>query len=120
MEKLINDLKRMMRFKNTTAPGDIVLIAADNPQLLTYALIREIERDEGKKEEWWKVTMQVLAVPPQKITWILRTPQMTGMELFTMNGEQRFVKAVRFSDEQKPRPEQKAVPRKRPALVRVK
>jgi hypothetical protein len=120
MEKLLNDLKRMIQFKDTTVPGDIVLIVADNPQLLIYALVTGIEKDERKNEEWWKVTMQMLAVPPQEITWILRTPQMTGMEVFTMNGEKRFVKAVHFRDEQKPRMEPKAMHRKKTALIRVK
>ncbi len=28
------------------------------------------------------------------MVWTLRTPQFTGMEVFTMGGEERFVKAV--------------------------
>jgi hypothetical protein len=102
MEKLLSDLKKIIRFKDTTQIGDIVLIVADNPQMLAYALVAAIKRDESKKDEWWQVTMHVLAVPPQKITWILRTPQLTGEEIFTMNGEQRFVKALDFFNTERP------------------
>ena len=65
--------------------------------------------------------MQVLAIPPQKTTWILRTPQMTGMEVFTMNGEKRFVKAVAFEDDQeKPVRKKEAIKKKKPQLRVVK
>lgn len=109
MEKLIAELKQVVEFKDTTEPGDLVLVVAKEPQMLVYALVTAIERDTSRRDEWWHVTMQVLTVPPQKTTWTLRTPQMTGQEIFTMGGEERFVKAVRFDMDQpgpsrKPRP----------------
>jgi hypothetical protein len=64
--------------------------------MASYALVTDIERDESRKNEWWHVNLTLLSLPPQKITWTLRTPQFTGMEVFTMGGEQRFVKAVDF------------------------
>ncbi len=97
MEKLVEELKGVIKFKDTTIIGDIVLIAAKKPQMLVYALVENIKRDETKQDEWWHVTMQVLTVPIQSLTWILRTPQMTGMEIFSMGGEKRFVKAVDFN-----------------------
>lgn len=97
MEKLVTELKKMVSFKDTTAVGDIVLIAANDPPMLVYALVNSIERDSSRRDEWWHVTMSLLTVPPQQVAWTLRTPQMTGLENFTMGGEGRFMKAVEFS-----------------------
>jgi hypothetical protein len=98
MEQIVKDLKKMMPFKDTVELGDIVLIAAKKPQMLVYALITDIVRDESKRDEWWKVSMQILSLPPQKVMWILRTEQMTGLETFTMDGEPRFMKGVEFGE----------------------
>lgn len=96
MEKLIKELKGLLIFKDTTDVGDIVLIVAENPQMLVYGYVTSIEPDNTRKDEWWHVEFNILSIPPQKMTWTLRTPQMTGMEIFTMGGEERFVKAVDF------------------------
>ena len=93
IEKIVADLKNIFVFKETTQVGDIVLIVAER---IMYALVTEIERDYGKKDEWWQVSMQLLTIPPQKVAWILRTPQFTGQEIFTMGGEERFIKAIDF------------------------
>lgn len=97
MEKLIQELKDIVQFKDTTEVGDIVLIVAKEPHLLVYAYVLSIERDTTRKDEWWNIELSVLSVPPQQMTWTLRTPQMTGMEIFTMGGEERFFKAVHFT-----------------------
>ena len=97
MENLVAELKEIINFKDTTDVGDIVLIAAKEPQMLVYAYVQEIERDTGKKDEWWNIELSVLSLPPQKLTWTLRTAQMTGLEIFTMGGEERFVKALDFN-----------------------
>lgn len=94
MHKLITELKQLIPFKDTTDIGDIVLLVAKEPQMLLYALVTGIERDPSRKDEWWQVHLSMLAIPIQKMTWTLRTPQMTGMEVFTMAGEERFIKAV--------------------------
>ena len=101
METLVKDLQKLVPFKDTIETGDIVLIAAQKPQMLVYGLIDDIVRDETKHDEWWHVSMHILSLPPRKITWTLRTPQMTGLEIFTMDGEERFMKAVRFDTEEK-------------------
>lgn len=62
-----------------------------------YAKVTDIERDPSRKDEWWQVHFSVLSIPIQETIWTLRTAQMTGMEVFTMGGEERFVKAVEFS-----------------------
>ena len=102
MEKIISDLKKVVAFKDTVDSGDIVLIAAKKPQMLVYALVSEIVRDHTKKDEWWHISMHVLSLPPQKIAWTLRTEQMTGQEIFTMDGEERFMKAVHFEADKMP------------------
>ncbi|MBU0945893.1 MAG: hypothetical protein KJ804_00790 [Proteobacteria bacterium] len=97
MEKLVAELRQIIPFKDTTDIGDIVLIASKEPQMLVYALVTDISRDTSRKDEWWHLGLTFLAIPPQEITWTLRTLQMTGMEIFTMGGEERFLKAVNLA-----------------------
>jgi hypothetical protein len=95
MQKLIAELKQVVSFKDSTDVGDLVLIVAKEPQIMaSYALVTDIERDTSRKNEWWHVSLLLLSIPPQAMTWTLRIPQLTGMEVFTMGGEERFIKAV--------------------------
>ena len=95
MQKILTELRQVMRFKDSTDVGDLLLIVAKEPQVsASYALVTNIERDVSRKNEWWHVSMTLLSIPPQEMVWTLRTPQLTGMEVFTMGGEDRFVKAV--------------------------
>lgn len=122
MEKIVEELHKIFRLKGNTEEGDIVIIVTEEPQTLTYALVQGFERDVGKRDEWWHVTMQLLSVPPRKVVLTLRTPQFTGAEIFTMGGEKRFIKAVDFSEpgQQPPLPEKKQKDAKKPALRVVK
>lgn len=99
MQKIVEELKGIIPFKSTTDVGDVVLIAAKEPQMLMYAHVSDIERDSSRRDEWWHVKMEILSIPLQKITWTLRTEQMTGKEIFTMGGEDRFLAAVEFSSD---------------------
>lgn len=99
MEKLVEELKTLFTFKETTREGDLVLIAVEKPSMLMYALVTGIRRDESKRDEWWHVELQLLTFPPQKSVWTLREPQFTGKEIFTMGGEARFVKAIHFPEQ---------------------
>jgi len=94
MEKLVEELRTVIPFKDTTGVGDIVLIVAQNPQMVLYGFITSIERDKSKKDEWWNIGLTLLSVPLQKVVWTLRTAQMTGQEIFTMGGKKRFFQAV--------------------------
>lgn len=96
LQELVTELKKHVVFKETTGPGDLVLIAADNPRMLVYARVETIEPDTDRKDSWWHVTMLLLSVPPQLIVWTLREPQFTGREIFTMGGDQRFMQAVQL------------------------
>lgn len=112
MEKLVEELQQIVPFKESTDIGDLVLIVAKEPQMLVYALVTDITRDTTRKDEWWNIALTFLTVPPQEVKWTLRTAQMTGMEIFTMGGEKRFVKAVNLAPAiapvpDKPEPEEK-------------
>jgi hypothetical protein len=94
MEQFVEELRKLVKFKDTTEVGDLVLIVTETPQACLYGLVSGFERDQRKRDEWWRITLQVLTVPPQEISWILRPEQFTGREIFTMGGEKRFIKAV--------------------------
>ena len=103
MKEMVAELRKIMEFKGTTEAGDIVLIAAKNPDMLLYAVVRAIERDESRRDEWWHVRMTMLSVPPQSVVWTLRGPQMTGQEIFTMGGNERFMQAIGALNEEEPK-----------------
>ncbi len=94
MNKLIDELKKIVTFKNTTEAGDHVIIVSKDPELIVYGVVNSVERDPERKDEWWIVNLHLLTLPPQKISWILREPQFTGQETFTMQGAKRFMQAV--------------------------
>ena len=94
MENLVEELKKVVRFKAKTEVGDIVLVVIDTPRSLLYARVRGFERDDSRKDEWWHVSMQLLTVPLQEVVWTLRPEQFTGQEIFTMGGDKRFIQAV--------------------------
>jgi len=102
LQKLIDELRKVVPFKEVTGAGDLVLIAADNPRMLVYALVDAIEPDPGRRGTWWHVHMHLLTVPPRETVWTLREPQFTGKEIFTMGGEQRFLQAVQFGNLRSP------------------
>ncbi|MCK4838374.1 MAG: hypothetical protein KAS94_06190 [Desulfobulbaceae bacterium] len=94
MENLVEELRKVVSFKNSTEIGDIVLIAIDTPRSLLYARVKDFERDDSRRDEWWHISLQLLTVPPQEVKWTLRLAQFTGQETFTMGGDQRFIQAV--------------------------
>lgn len=97
MEKIVEELKSVFTFKDTTEVGDIVLVVAEEPQMILYALVQEIEPDRSKKDEWWHVCLQFLTLPPHQTVWTLRAPQFSGQEIFTMAGKKKFIQAIKFS-----------------------
>lgn len=97
MESMVLELKKIMPFKETTVPGDVVLVAVESNKSVFYAVVTDIVRDDTRRDEWWNLTMQVLSVPPQQVIWTLREAQFSGRETFTMAGDGRFMKAVDFA-----------------------
>jgi len=94
LEELVAELRGLVSFKETTGPGDLVLIAADNPRMLLYGQVVSIMRDTSRRDQWWNVTFHLLSIPPQEVVWTLREPQFTGREIFTMGGDKRFMQAI--------------------------
>ena len=71
--------------------GELVLIHyQDKPAL--YARIEAIELDV--KKDWYRLTLLLLTIPSQVVTWILREEYIDG-ETFTMGGH-----AVRLAEVQ--------------------
>lgn len=122
MQKIIDELKQLVTFKDTTDVGDIVLVVAKEPQMLMYARVSRIERDSSRRDEWWHVHLTMLTIPLQDMVWTLRTGQLTGQEIFTMGGEERFVKAVEFGtrDQQSLKPAVKKTKLQKSGLKRLK
>lgn len=122
IEKLVLELRAVIPFKDTTDNGDIVLIIAQEPHMLLYGIVTSVERDYGKKDEWWNIGLTFFTVPLQKVVWTLRTEQMTGREIFTMGGEKRFFQAVEMAesiDDEQYKPEHGVRPQKS-AIKRIK
>jgi hypothetical protein len=94
MENFVEELKAAVAFKERTEIGDIVLIAIETPRSLLYARVKDFERDHDRRDEWWHVTLQLLSVPPQEVKWTLRREQFSGLEIFSMGGDKRFIKAI--------------------------
>ena len=97
MEELVQKLKKIVPFKESTVVGDILLLASHDPQMVVYALVKNIEPDPSRKGAWWHITMHVLAVPPKEVVWTLREPQFTGQEIFTFGGVEHFMKSIHVS-----------------------
>jgi hypothetical protein len=77
--------------------GDIVLIHIKE-QPTIYARIELIEPDI--KKGWYKVTLLLLSIPQQVITWILREEYINGAP-FTMDGsaiKMEEIKKISISD----------------------
>ncbi len=84
----------MSNHKNTSnTEGDLVLVyCQDQPAL--YARIENIEPDI--KKDWYRVTLLLLSIPKQLVTWILREPYING-EPFTMGGTEMRIEKVERS-----------------------
>ena len=71
--------------------GDLVLIHyQDKPAF--YARIEAVEPDI--KKDWYQVTLLLLTIPDQTVTWILREEYINGAS-FTMGGVPMKLEGVR-------------------------
>jgi hypothetical protein len=77
--------------------GDIVLIYHMNEPGV-YARIEEIRPDI--KKDWYQVTLTLLTIPPQEITWILRAEYIDGAP-YTMGGHEMRMELL----ERRPQPD---------------
>jgi hypothetical protein len=102
MEQLIEELKRIIQFKDETQIGDVVLIVneageEDQPPSLLYAVITDFVRDQSKRDEWYYVHLALLSVPPQPQVLILEPDQFNGRLIFTIGGKKVFIKPLELS-----------------------
>jgi len=73
-----------------TTENDLVLIHfEDNP--LVFARVERIVPDA--KPDWYHVTLLMLQVPLQTVTWILKNVYING-DTFTMNGKSMRLEKV--------------------------
>jgi len=96
-EKFVDEIKSKVLLKSTLEENDIVILII--PDMIIFGSVTKIERDMSKKIDWWHVSFTTLTVPMKKITLIMRTEQMTGQELFTIDGIYRFFCAVDIPEE---------------------
>ena len=75
--------------------NDLVLIYFEDDPLV-FARIEAITPDS--KPDWYHVKLLMLQVPPQIVTWILRSVYIDGQE-FTMNGKRLRLEAVELPAE---------------------
>jgi hypothetical protein len=71
--------------------GDVVLVYYEDKPAV-YARIESIEPDI--KKDWYHVTLQLLTLPAQIVTWILRSSYIAG-EPFTMGGKVMHLEMVK-------------------------
>lgn len=73
----------MPRKKVLNQAGDLVLVYYED-QPVVYARIEAIEPDV--KKDWLQVSLTILTIPLQSVTWVLREEYVNG-EGFTMGGK---------------------------------
>jgi hypothetical protein len=71
--------------------GDVVLIHYQD-QPMAYARIEGINPDI--KKDWYQVTLLLLAIPAQSVTWILRDEYINGAS-FTMGSQSMRLEKVK-------------------------
>ena len=70
--------------------GDVVLIY-QNKQPTVFARVEDIQPDV--KKQWYHITLLLLTIPTQTVTWILKDLYIEGQE-FTMGGIPMKLEAV--------------------------
>jgi hypothetical protein len=76
-----------------------VLLVYFNEKPTVFARIEEIRPDI--KKDWYQVTLLLLTVPAQAVTWILRAAYIDG-ESFTMGGVPMRLEEVKKDVPEKP------------------
>jgi hypothetical protein len=74
-----------------SSEGDVVLIHI-NEKPAFYARIEAIEPDV--KRDWYRITLLMLSIPQQVITWILRAEYINGTP-FTMDGNPVMIQEIK-------------------------
>jgi hypothetical protein len=77
--------------------GDVILIYHENSPTV-FARVEFIEPDV--KKGWYQITLQLLTIPTQVVTWILRDEYLNGAP-FTMGGKAMRLEEVRKLTDEK-------------------
>ena len=101
--------------------GDVILIYHQE-QPAIFARVEHIEPDI--KKDWYHVTLLLLTIPTQTVTWILKDQYIDG-EVFTMGGKAmrlEEVKKVKIREEEQSRGQNqtKSAPGKPAAVIPFK
>ncbi|MBW2064079.1 MAG: hypothetical protein JRJ03_04005 [Deltaproteobacteria bacterium] len=81
----------MNKAEEKTSEGDVVLIYYQDKPVL-YGRVEAIEPDV--KRDWYRVSLLLLTMPAQPVTWILREEYINGHP-FTMGGQAMRIEKVR-------------------------
>lgn len=92
-----------------TRAGDLVLVYYED-QPVVYARVDAIEPDI--KKDWFQVSLTVLTIPLQTVTWILREEYVSG-DGFTMGGKPMKLERVERAAANRP-------PEERPFSAKTK
>ena len=95
--------------KNINREGDVVLVHHEEKPAL-YARIEAIGPDV--KKDWFQVTLLLLTLPAQTVTWILREEYING-EPFTMGGQAMRLEKVKRVRLDRNREQEEPTPEKR-------
>jgi len=101
MKQLIKQVKSIVTQAKSAEQGSTVLVFFGEDSSLMWGIIREFVRDETKKDDWFHVTIDMLSMPPRRVVWTLRVPQINGSEEFTMQGNPRYILPVAMSASKK-------------------
>ena len=86
--------------------GDLVLVYyQDKPSI--YGRIEAIEPDV--KRDWYQLTLLLLTIPSQVVTWILRQEYINGTP-FTMGGQPIRLEKVKVASARVPRRDESQPP----------
>ncbi|MBW2028412.1 MAG: hypothetical protein JRH06_04230 [Deltaproteobacteria bacterium] len=81
----------MEKTETKTLEGDVVLVYYQEKPAV-YARVEAIEPDV--KRDWYRVSLLLLTMPAQPVTWILREEYINGVG-FTMGGQAMRIEKVK-------------------------
>ncbi|MDR1677501.1 MAG: hypothetical protein LBS44_03820 [Deltaproteobacteria bacterium] len=97
VDQIVEELRLKVPFKATTNLGDVILMVRENEAGLVeimFSRILGLSPEIKHRQEWWHVDMVFLTIPLNYATLIVNADQLTGKEIFTINGRKVFLKAV--------------------------
>jgi hypothetical protein len=97
IEQIVEELRLKVPFKEGTSAGDVVLIVREDEAGLAeifFARVTGYALETRHRQEWWHVGLAFLTIPLRYATFVVSADQISGKEIFTMNGRKVFIKAV--------------------------